>query len=133
MHPQLIGQIFRTGDGHTGGGDPFDCRVICQIHEQHRPVDGSGAAEIFNEEVRFLEGDAHGSEDHGEFLVGAPDLCLTGDLRRQLRMGQTGAGEHRQLLSPNQRVQPVNGRNARLDELSRIVPGGRVHRRTVDV
>ena len=48
-------------------------------------------------------------------------------------MGQTGAGEDGQLLTANQSVQSVNGRNAGLNELGGVVPGCGVHGQTVDV
>ena len=61
-----------------------------------------------------------------KWLVGAQHLGLTGDLRRQIRVGQTGAGENRQLLPAHQGVQAVDGGNAGLDKLvrdSRGLPG----------
>ena len=60
-------------------------------------------------------------------------LGLPGDLGGQGRMGQAGAGEDGQLLSPHQGVQPVDGGDARLDKLVGVVPGGGVHGQAVDV
>ena len=48
-------------------------------------------------------------------------------------MGQTGAGEYRQLLTADQGVQSVDGADAGLDKFGRIVAGGRVHGLAVDV
>ena len=48
-------------------------------------------------------------------------------------MGQAGAGEDGQLLPAHQRIQSVNGGNTGLDELVRIVTGGGVHGKAVDV
>ena len=48
-------------------------------------------------------------------------------------MGQAGAGENGQLLPPHQGIQPVDGGDARLDELVGVVPGGGVHGQAVDV
>ncbi len=48
-------------------------------------------------------------------------------------MGQAGAGEDGQLLPADQGVQPVDGGDARLDELVGVVPGRRVHGQAVDV
>ena len=77
-----------------------------------------------NEEFGFLEGNADCREDNGEVTgVVAQHLGLTGDLSSQFGVGQTGAGEDRQLLTANQSVQSVNGRNAGLNELGRIVHG----------
>ena len=66
-------------------------------------------------------------------LSGAPHLGLTGDLGRQLGVGQAAGGEDGQLLPPHQGVQPVNGGNPRLDKLLGIVPGRRVRRAVVDI
>ena len=48
-------------------------------------------------------------------------------------MGQTGTGEHRQLLSANQGIQSVNGGNTRLNKLAGVVPSGGIQRFAVDV
>ena len=60
-------------------------------------------------------------------------LGLTGNLRRQICMGQAGAGEDGQLLSTYQGVQAVNGGNTGLDKFRRIVAGGGVHGQAVDI
>ena len=133
VHAQIVGQILRRGDGHTGGGDTLDGRVVGQVDEGDGPLDGAGLSEIADEEVRLLEGDAHGGEDHGELFVGTQHPRLTGDLGRQLGVGQAAAGEHGELLAPDQGVQAVDGGHAGLDELGRIVPGGGVHGVAVDV
>ena len=66
VHALFKGQILRGGQGHAGRGDPLDGRVVGQVDEQHRAVDGAGAPEVADEEVGLLEGDAHGGEHHGE-------------------------------------------------------------------
>ena len=48
-------------------------------------------------------------------------------------MRQAGPGEDRQLLAAHERVHPVDRRDAGLDELGWVVPGGRVDRAPVDV
>ena len=48
-------------------------------------------------------------------------------------MRQAGAGEDGQLLSTDQGVQAVNGRNTGLDKLGRIVAGHGVERKAVDI
>ena len=48
-------------------------------------------------------------------------------------MRQTGAGENRQLLTTDQGIQTVDGRDAGLDKLVGIVPGSRVHGQAVDI
>ena len=128
MHALLECQILSGGQGHTGRGDSFDSRVICQIGEQHRTVNRAGTAELADKELRFLIGDTNGSEDNGE--IGsriAAHLGLTGNLSRQIGMRQAGAGEDRQLLTTDQGVQAVDRGNASLDKLVGIVTGSRVH------
>ena len=133
MHILFKGQILRGGQGHTGGGDTLDGRVVCQVGEQHGPVDGSGALEVLDKELGFLKGDADGGEHHGEVFVRTEHPGLPGDLGRQRGVGQAGAGENGQLLAPDQGVQTVDGGNAGLDELGGVGPGSRVHGQAVDV
>ena len=134
MHPLVECQVFRSGQRHTGGGDSFHGRIVCQVDEQNGTVDGAGAAEFFHEVFRFFKGDADGGKDDGEVgRTPVQNLCLTGDLGGQLVMGQAGAGEDGQLLTTNQGVQAVNGGDARLDEFVGVVTGGGVHSQTVDV
>ena len=133
VHPLLKGQVLGGGQRHFGGGDTLDGRVVGQVDEEDGPVDGPGALKVADEEVGFLEGDTDGAEHHGELGIGAQHLGLTGNLGRQLCVGQTGAGEDGQLLSTDQGVQAVDGGNTGLDEFLRIDPGGRVHGQAVDV
>ncbi len=75
-----------------GGGDALHRRVVGQVCEEHRPVDGAGAAELLYEEVGLLEGDADGGKDHGEVARVVPQHTgLPGDLGGQGRVGQAGA------------------------------------------
>ena len=52
-------------------------------------------------------------------------LRLAGDLRGEARVRQAGAGEDGQLLPADERVEQVDGGDARLDELVGIVAGDR--------
>ena len=92
------------------------------------------AAEFLNEELRFLKRNTDGGEDDSEVRrVVAQNLRLTRDLRGKLRVGKTGAGEDRQLLAADKRVQAVDRGNAGLDKFVRVIACGGVHRKTVDV
>ena len=134
MHALLKGQIFRGGEGHAGCGDTLHGGVVGQVGKEHGAVDGAGTAELLHEEVGLLKGDADGGEDHGEIARVVPQhLGLAGDLGRQGRVRQAGAGENGQLLSAHQGVQAVDGGNAGLNKLVGVVPGGRVHGQAVDV
>ena len=134
VHALLKGQVLRGGQGHTGGADTLDGRVVGQVGEEHRTVNGAGALELADKELRLLEGDADGGEHDGE--VGgrvAQHLGLPGDLGRQVGMGQTGAGEDGKLLAADQGVQTVDGGDAGLDELVGVVTGSGIHGQAVDI
>ena len=133
VHAQFVGQVFGSGDGHTRGGDTFYRRVVGQVDEHNGTGQRAGAVKVFHEVVGFFEGDTYGREYNGEAFAGTQYLGLTGDLRSQLGMGQTGAGEYRQLLAADQGVQSVDGADAGLDEFGRIVAGSRVHGFAVDI
>ena len=134
VHILLEGQVLRGGEGHAGCGDTLHGGVVGQVGEQHRPVDGAGAAELLDEEVGLLKGDADGGEHHGEVARVVPQhLGLPGDLGGQLGVGQAAGGEDGQLLAPHQGVQPVDGGDAGLDEFLGVAAGGGVHGQAVDV
>ena len=48
-------------------------------------------------------------------------------------MRKTGCRENRQLLTTDQGVQSIYGRNTGLDKLLRITSGGRVHGQAIDI
>ena len=75
MHVLLKGQVFRGGEGHTGGGDTLDGGVVGQVGEQHGTVDGAGALKLADEELRLLKGDADGGKDHGEVGLASSTLA----------------------------------------------------------
>ena len=109
MHSEIKGKIFGSGECHARRGDTLDCRVICQIGEQHGAVNGAGAAELIDKEFGFLIGDADRSKYNCKVAFPVQHPRLTCDLCSELCMRQTGAGEDRQLLSSDQRIQTVNG------------------------
>ena len=118
---------------HTRRRNTLDSRVIGKIDEEDCSIDRTRLAEGLNEEVRFFERNTHRSEDNGERIVRPDDLRLSRDLCREVGVRKTGSGENRQLLSADQCVQSVNGGDAGLNELGRILAGRRIHRQTVDV
>ena len=92
----------------------------------------------------FLEGlakiicniifDTHSGKYNGKLLIAAvSQRRLLHNLRRQPVVGKSVSGENRQLLSPNQRCQSVDGRNTGADIVSRIKTGNRIQRQTIDV
>ncbi|MPN29482.1 hypothetical protein SDC9_176935 [bioreactor metagenome] len=133
MHILLKGQILGGSEGHTGGGDTFDGRVVREVREQHRAVDSACAAEILDKEFGFLEGNSDGGENHGEVGSAVEHLCLSRDLSRQIGVGQARTGEDGQFLSADQGIQSVDGGDTRLDKFVGVVAGGGVHRQAVDI
>ena len=55
VHPLFKGQVFRCRQRHTGRRDTLDGRVVGQVDEQDRPVNGAGLLEAFDKEVRILQ------------------------------------------------------------------------------
>ena len=112
MHALVKGQILRGGQRHAGRGDTLDSGVICKIAENHGAVYSAGAAELLNGELGLFKGDADSGEHDSEVFSVAQHSGLTGDLRCQICMGQTGGGEDGQLLAADQSVQAVNRADA---------------------
>ena len=133
MHLFLKSKILCRGQRHPGRSDTLDGRVIGQVDEQHGAVKGSCLPETLDKEVGLFKGDSHCREYNGKVLIRPQHLRLSRDLRGKLGVGQARCGEDRQLLSPDQCVQPVNGGHAGLDKLLGIAPGSRVHGQAVDI
>ncbi len=71
--------------------------------------------------------------ERDSWLIGTEwPIGLAGDLRREVVVRKAAAREDRQLLPAHERVQPVDGRDARLDEVVGEVAGRRVDRLAVD-
>src|SRR6266581_4309127 len=78
-------------------------------------------------------GDAHRREDHPEGLWAPGDLRLPRNLQRDLVVRQARTGEQRELLAAHERVEAVDRRDARLDELRGMFSGVRVDRGALDL
>ena len=75
---------------------------------------------------------AHGGKHDGKFFVRVlPQRGLLHDLRRKLVVGKTVAGKNRQLLSPDQSGQPIDGGNAGADIVPRVLSFYRVEGQAV--
>ena len=133
MHVFFECKILCCRQRHTRCGNTLDCRVICQVDEQYRSVDGSCLFERFYEEVRLFECDTHSSKYYGEFLIASAYLCLLCNLCCQVGMWKSGCREDWKFLPTNQCVQSVNSRYTGLNKLFRIASGCRIHRKSVDV
>ena len=133
MHVFFECKILCCRQRHTRSRNTLDCRVICQVDEQYRSVDGSCLFERFYEEVRLFECDTHSGKYYGEFLIASAYLCLLCNLCCQVGMWKSGCREDWKFLPTNQCVQSVNSRYTGLNKLFRIASGCRIHRKSVDV
>ena len=108
MHTAVEGEIFCSGQRHARRRDTLDRGVVGKVREQHRAVDGAGALEFVDEELRFFKCDADGGKDNGKVALAVQHLRLSRDLRGQLRVRQARAGEDRQLLSADKGIEAVD-------------------------
>ncbi len=133
MHPLFKSKVLRSGQRHTRRRDTLYGRIVRQIDKQDGTVDSSGLRKGLNKVIRLLKRDTHSRKYNGELLILTANLRLSGNLRSQLGMRQTGTREDRQLLAADQRVQSVNRGYTGLDELLRVYTSRRIHRQAVDI
>ena len=133
VHPQIKSQILGSCQRHSRRRDTLYRRIVGQIHEHDRSVNGPRTSKVRREEIGFLIGNTDGRKDYGKITLSADNLSLTGNLGRQLCVRQSRSGKDRQLLPSYQRVQSVDSRYPGLNEFRRIVSGCRIHRKTVDI
>jgi len=130
--PDREREVLGDGERAARRQDALDGRVIRQVQEKHDALKGACGLELRHEVRRLAVRDAHRAEHDGELLT-ADDACLPDDLRGELIGRKTRTREDRQLLSTDERVEPVDGRDACLDEVSRLFTAERVDRRARDV
>ena len=133
VHIAVERQVLSGSQRHTRRGDTLNGGVRRQVDKQHGAVDGTGAAEVGDKEIRFLKGNADSGEHDGKAAVGAAHLCLPRNLGGKVGVRQTGAGEDGQFLPAHQRIQSVDGGYTRLNELGGVVAGGGVDGGAVDI
>ena len=115
------------------GGEPFHGRVVGKVHEEDHAVERPCPLEVPGKERGLLVGDAHRNKDHRKLLPLAQHLRLPGNLGSELACRESRTGEDRQFLAADQRVEPVDGRHAGLDEVGRLVAGRGIDRHARDV
>jgi len=123
VHREFEGKVLRGGEGESRGDDPFHGRVVGEVEEDHGTLEGTRPLEICHEMVCLLLRDPHRGEDHGKGLLGPEHLGLAGDLEGDVVVGEACAREDRELLPADEGVHPVDGGDARLDELLGGVAG----------
>src|SRR3989442_4721356 len=133
VHTDFVREVLCRRQRHPRRDEPFDRGVVREVEEQDRPFQGARALEVVHEDAGVLVGDAHRREDDAEWLLAAEDLRLSRDLQGHLVVRQARAREQRQLLTADKGVQPVDRRDARLDELRGMLAGVRVDRGPLDL
>ena len=89
VHAQIECQIFSCCKSHTRSCDTLYCRVVGQVHEKHRSVDGAGLSEVGCEELGFLVGDTDSRKYYGEVSFASSNLSLTGNLSSKVCVRKT--------------------------------------------
>ncbi len=133
MHALFVGEILGGGERAARRDDALDRR---RIRERQEHDDAGKDARFFegvDEEPRDVVLDAHAGEHHDELFVGGEYLRLADDLGGEPVVRQAVPRKYRQLLAADQGVHAVDGRNARLDEVARILAGIGVDRIAVHV
>src|SRR2546427_5375913 len=133
VHADLVREILGRCQRHPRRDESLDRGVVREVEEQGRPLQGAGAVEVVHEDAGVLVGDAHCRKDDAERVLAAEDLRLPRDLQSDLVVRQARAGEQRKLLTADQGVQPVDRRDAGLDELGGMFAGVRVDRGPLDL
>src|SRR2546426_8398843 len=133
VHTDFVREVLGRRQRHPRRDEPFDRGVVCEVEEQDRPLEGARALEVVHEDAGVLVGDAHRREDDAERVLAPEDLRLSRDLQGDLVVRQARAGEQRELLTADQGVQPVDRRDAGLDELRGMIAGVRVDRGPLDL
>src|SRR6266545_2993843 len=133
VHADLVREEFRRREGHARRDEPLDGRVVREVQEQDRAFERPRPFEIVHEHPGLLVRDAHRREDDAERLLAPEDLRLPGDLERDVVVRQPRTREQRELLTPHERVQPVDRRDAGLDELRGVLPRVRVDGGALDL
>ena len=72
MHLELERQVLGRGERHPRRRDALDGRVVRQVDEQHRALDGARPPEVGDEVLGLLERDAHRGEHDGEARPRSP-------------------------------------------------------------
>ena len=127
------GQVLRQGQGDPRREKALHARRIGQGKEHDGAGQRAGIPEIADEELGHVMLHAHGGEHDGELDLLLQQPRLPHDLGGHAVVRQAVSGKDRQLLAADQRVHPVNGRQARLDEFARIAPGEGVDRHAVHI
>ncbi len=89
MHTLFKSEVFCTGQCHSRGCDSFDGRVIGQVHEKNRTVDGTCLLEVVYKELSFFKCDTDGTKYYRKLISLSDYTRLSCDLGGKLCMGKT--------------------------------------------
>ena len=130
---QVEGQVLGQGQGGPRSEQPFDARGRGQRQEQRDIGQHAAFFEGADEVLGHVVLDAHGRKDDGELGLFPQQRGLADDLGGQPVVWHAAAGEDRQLLPADQRVHAVDGADAGLDKLPRVLAAVGVDGGPVDV
>ncbi len=125
VQPVLEREVLRAGERRARREETLDGRVLRLVQEHDAALERGRRGEAIEEGSRLALGDPDRDEDDGEGLVMGCARVLD-DCGGQLEPRQPGAGEDGELLAADEGVQPVDGRDAGLDEVPRRLPANGV-------
>ncbi len=127
VEPEVEREMFGFAQREAGREEALDGGVASPVQIEDTAGHDLAALEPIHEAAGFPLGNADGHEDDRERLVlrGSSARHHPG---REFESWQAGAGKDREFLAPNQRVHPVNGRDAGFDHVARLSSTDRVDR-----
>ena len=136
MQPALEGEVLGDRQRGTRREQPLHRGVVGEVQEEHGALERCSPRQTARRKKlasRWVTPIAAKTTTNSSPSVAAGHAGLRGDLRGQLGGGQAEAREDRQLLAAHERVEAVDRRDARLDELGGVIASDGVDRLPVDV
>ena len=110
MHAFFKSKILSGSEGDLRCQKTLYNRIVCKVQKHHNVVGRTAFFEGPAEEFRYVVFHTHCRKNNGEFFIGVCSQgSLLNDLCSQLIMWKTVTGKDRQLLSPDQGGQSVDG------------------------
>ena len=134
MHILLKSQVLGYGECYLGGNQTLHYRIVCQVQKHGYMISHPALFKRPAEEVSNVMLDTHSRKHDGKLFSRIfPKGRLFDDLGRKLVVRKPVSRENRELLSPDQRCQSVDGGDPGTDIVSRILSSHRIQRQTIDV
>src|SRR5574341_501826 len=116
----MVGEVLGGSQRRAGSKQTHDRGIISPVDEQNRAIHCSAGLKLLDKEAHFPVSDADCRKDNCKWLTfparSHSDMGLSRNLRSKLVSRQARAGKDWELLSANERVQTIDGRDAGLDE-----------------